>query len=99
MKNIVNAAVVADLCGGELISTKKQLENGTFMFTFPQKPGKKYGVYRSGTVRCLWKGPYSIGMTPIIWDSFTDKRGYQSKKIRKVTLEEGLAYLLKRFKN
>lgn len=105
IQKIAFAKLTAQITGGEFISTPRQLENGTFMFTFPSKPGKKYGIYSSGIVRCITEGRYGDSMTPILWNPVVKHTRhvcgrdytYEEKTIRKVSFDEGLFYLQKRF--
>jgi len=94
------ATAAAEACNGKLVSTQKQLENGTYMFQFGAAPEKTYGIYASGAVRCLGKGSnhkqYShTYMTPLLFNRLPGDR----REIRRVSFDEGLAYLINRFKN
>jgi len=83
---------------GVLVSTPLQLANETFIFKFPKaNPDKKYGIYKSGWVRCIMPGsPYSGGrdyMTPLHFRTYAGGR----KEAYKVSFAAGIEYLQKRF--
>jgi len=91
---------LAKRTGGKFISTERQLKNGTFMFTFPQKPGKRYAYYASGTVRCVsgpqrhYFGFMTTSMTPLFFEKINGHR-----VIRKISFIDAISYFLKRFEN
>ena len=93
------AKAAAEACNGKLVSSKRQLNNETYMFQFDAKPGKTYGIYASGAVRCIGRGQRqypqwgSTFMTPLLFNNVGEGR----REIRRVSFDEGLSYLINRF--
>ena len=95
------AQLLAENCNGTLVSTPRQLENETFVFEFPSKPGNQYAIYKSGYVRSIM---YNRGYngnctfyTPLITKSVYTEWGTRSREVVKVNFATAIDYLLKRF--
>jgi len=100
-RKIAISLAIADMCNGKFVSTKRQLKNGSYAFQFKKAPNKTYIIYESGAVRCIGRGVrrnsagyVSNYCTPIL---FTRLPG-DCREIKRVTFDEGIQYLLKRFR-
>jgi len=91
LKKLALAKLTADICNGKFISSKRQIKNGTFVFSFPQKEDKIYAVYASGYVRCMPATKSPFWATPLLFD--------KNRNVKKVSHEEGFSYLIGRFGN